>query len=44
MEELCHILNENIKKTIVIGDYYNDLEIMKKAGLFLWLQATCRPK
>ena len=32
MEELCHILNENIKKTIVIGDYYNDLEIMKKAG------------
>ena len=30
MEELCHILNENIKKTIVIGDYYNDLEI----GLF----------
>ena len=26
------ILNENIKKTIVIGDYYNDLEIMKKAG------------
>lgn len=43
MEELCHILNENIKKTIVIGDYYNDLEIMKKAAI-PWLWPMRRPK
>lgn len=43
MEELCHILNENIKKTIVIGDYYNDLEIMKKRAI-PWLWPMRRPK
>lgn len=32
MEELCRILGEDIGRTIVIGDYYNDLEIMRKAG------------
>lgn len=42
MEELCHILNENIK-TIVIGDYYNDLEIMKKRAI-PWLWPMRRPK
>lgn len=32
MEELCTMLGARREKTIVIGDYYNDLDMMKKAG------------
>lgn len=32
MEELCLLQGAKLRNTIVIGDYYNDLEIMKKAG------------
>ncbi len=32
MEQLCTLLGARMEKTIVIGDYYNDLEMMKKAG------------
>lgn len=32
MRDLCALLDEPIEHTIVIGDYYNDLEIMKEAG------------
>lgn len=32
LHDLCALMNIPQKKTIVIGDYYNDLEIMKEAG------------
>lgn len=32
MHDLCALMNRSQKKTIVIGDYYNDLELMKEAG------------
>ncbi|MDL2293451.1 Cof-type HAD-IIB family hydrolase [Ruminococcaceae bacterium OttesenSCG-928-D13] len=32
LDELCTLLGVSIKNTVVIGDYYNDLAIMKKAG------------
>lgn len=32
LRDLCTLLGEPLQKTIVIGDYYNDLEIMKVAG------------
>ena len=32
MHDLCALMNRSQKKTIVIGDYYNDLELMKAAG------------
>ncbi len=32
LRELCTLLNVPLEHTIVIGDYYNDLEMMKEAG------------
>ena len=32
LRDLCTLLGEPLQKTIVIGDYYNDLEIMRTAG------------
>ena len=32
LKDLCALLGERMDKTVVIGDYYNDLEIMKEAG------------
>ena len=32
LRDLCTLLGEPLQKTIVIGDYYNDLEIMQTAG------------
>ena len=32
LRDLGTLLGEPLQKTIVIGDYYNDLEIMKVAG------------
>ena len=32
LRDLCTLLGEPLKKTIVIGDYYNDLEMMRVAG------------
>lgn len=32
LRDLCTLIGEPLQKTIVIGDYYNDLEIMKTAG------------
>lgn len=32
LRDLCTLLGEPLDKTIVIGDYYNDLEIMRQAG------------
>lgn len=32
LRDLCTLMGEPLQKTIVIGDYYNDLEIMKTAG------------
>lgn len=32
LHELCELLEIPAKNTIVIGDYYNDLDIMKQAG------------
>ena len=32
LQNLCTLLDKNIKKTIVIGDYYNDLELMHAGG------------
>ena len=32
LRDLCALLNKPIKRTIVIGDYYNDLEIMREGG------------
>ena len=32
LQNLCTLLGKNIKKTIVIGDYYNDLELMHAGG------------
>ena len=32
LRDLCTLLGEPLQKTIVTGDYYNDLEIMQTAG------------
>lgn len=32
LRDLCTLMGEPLQKTLVIGDYYNDLEIMKMAG------------
>ena len=32
LQDLCALLGEPIENTIVIGDYYNDLEMMQQAG------------
>lgn len=32
LRDLCTLLGEPLQKTIVIGDYYNDLEMMRVAG------------
>ncbi|MDD4850932.1 MAG: HAD family hydrolase [Gemmiger sp.] len=32
LRDLCTVLGDSPKKTIVIGDYFNDLELMKAAG------------
>lgn len=32
LRDLCTVMGEPTQKTIVIGDYYNDLELMKAAG------------
>lgn len=32
MHDLCALMNKSRQKTIVIGDYYNDLELMREAG------------
>lgn len=32
LKKLCDIMNVDIQNTIVIGDYYNDVEMMKEAG------------
>ena len=32
LRDLCTLLGEPLQKTIVIGDYYNDLEMMQMAG------------
>lgn len=32
MRDLCTILGEPVQNTLVIGDYYNDLEMMQQAG------------
>ena len=32
MRDLCTLLGEPIQNTLVIGDYYNDLEMMQQAG------------
>ena len=32
LRDLCTLLGEPLQKTIVIGDYYNDLEMMRMAG------------
>lgn len=32
LRELCALLGEPIENTVVIGDYYNDLEMMQQAG------------
>jgi len=32
MHELCRLTNHPVENTTVIGDYYNDLEIMREAG------------
>lgn len=32
LREICRMLGEPLQKTIVIGDYYNDVEIMRAAG------------
>ena len=32
LQDLCALMNKSIKNTIVIGDYYNDLELMRTAG------------
>lgn len=32
LHELCALMNKTQKKSIVIGDYYNDLDIMREAG------------
>ena len=29
LHDLCALMNKSIKNTIVIGDYYNDLELMR---------------
>lgn len=33
LHKLCDALNIDIKDTVVVGDYYNDIEILKTAGL-----------
>ena len=33
LRKLCDALNINIKDTVAIGDYYNDIEILTTAGL-----------
>lgn len=32
LNDLCELLNISTKNTVVIGDYYNDIAMMKKAG------------
>lgn len=32
LRELCHILGHPLEDTVVIGDYFNDLEMMGEAG------------
>ena len=32
LRDLCTLLNVPLENTIVIGDYYNDLEMMQAAG------------
>lgn len=32
MHELCALLDISVRNTIVIGDYYNDIDMMKQAG------------
>ncbi len=32
LRDLCTVMGESPKKTVVIGDYFNDLELMKEAG------------
>lgn len=32
LRDLCTLIGEPLQKTLVIGDYYNDLDIMKMAG------------
>ena len=33
LKELCDIINVDISDTVAIGDYYNDMELLKTAGL-----------
>ena len=32
LHDLCALMSKSMKNTVVIGDYYNDLEIMREAG------------
>ena len=36
-------MSKSMKNTVVIGDYYNDLEIMREAG-YAWLSPTHRQR
>lgn len=33
LKRLCDMINVNIKNTVAVGDYYNDIEILKTAGM-----------
>ena len=32
LHDLCALMSKSMKNTVVIGDYYNDLELMREAG------------
>ena len=33
LQKLCDMINVDISDTIAVGDYYNDIELLKTAGL-----------
>ena len=41
LHDLCALMSKSMKNTVVIGDYYNDLEIMREAAT-PWLSPTHR--
>ena len=41
LQDLCALMNKSIKNTIVIGDYYNDLELMRTAGHAVAVRCQC---
>lgn len=43
LKKLCEILNIDIKDTIAIGDNYNDLSMIKAAGLGIGVANTIEP-